>query len=140
MARDCDYAPRLTPIQRKPVEAAEADDQLRRGGFERRARRDSVRCYNTSGGFLHTPIEQLTVNAAASIERGIGAIKLVQRSSAHNRGRQRGPRIDHRARQCRHRIAACQQGATQCPADKTGCTSDENPHRPTPFASHSPPA
>jgi L-alanine-DL-glutamate epimerase-like enolase superfamily enzyme len=40
------------------------------------AYRDSVRCYNTSGGFLHTPIEQLTVNAAASIERGIGAIKL----------------------------------------------------------------
>jgi L-alanine-DL-glutamate epimerase-like enolase superfamily enzyme len=40
------------------------------------AYRDSVRCYNTSGGFLHTPIEQLTVNAAASIERGIGGIKL----------------------------------------------------------------
>jgi L-alanine-DL-glutamate epimerase-like enolase superfamily enzyme len=38
--------------------------------------RDSVRCYNTSGGFLHTPIEQLKVNAAASIERGIGGIKL----------------------------------------------------------------
>ena len=40
------------------------------------AQRDSVRCYNTSGGFLHTPIEQLTVNAAASRERGIGGIKL----------------------------------------------------------------
>ena len=40
------------------------------------AHRDSVRCYNTSGGFLHTPIEQLMVNAAASIERGIGGIKL----------------------------------------------------------------
>jgi L-talarate/galactarate dehydratase len=38
--------------------------------------RDSVRCYNTSGGFLHTPIDQLCVNAAASIERGIGGIKL----------------------------------------------------------------
>ena len=38
--------------------------------------RDSVRCYNTSGGFLHTPIGQLLVNAAASIERGIGGIKL----------------------------------------------------------------
>lgn len=38
--------------------------------------RDSVRCYNTSGGFLHTPLEQLLVNAAASIERGIGGIKL----------------------------------------------------------------
>jgi len=40
------------------------------------AYRDSVACYNTSGGFLHTPIEQLMVNAKASIERGIGAIKL----------------------------------------------------------------
>src|SRR6188508_908594 len=40
------------------------------------AQRESVACYNTSGGFLHTPIEQLMVNAKASIERGIGAIKL----------------------------------------------------------------
>ena len=38
--------------------------------------RDSVRCYNTSGGFLHTPLDQLLVNAAASVERGIGGIKL----------------------------------------------------------------
>jgi L-alanine-DL-glutamate epimerase-like enolase superfamily enzyme len=38
--------------------------------------RDSVACYNTSGGFLHTPIDQLKVNAAASIARGIGGIKL----------------------------------------------------------------
>lgn len=38
--------------------------------------RESVACYNTSGGFLHTPIEQLVVNATASIERGIGGIKL----------------------------------------------------------------
>lgn len=38
--------------------------------------RDSVACYNTSGGFLHTPLEQLKVNARASIERGIGGIKL----------------------------------------------------------------
>ncbi len=38
--------------------------------------RDSVRCYNTSGGFLHTPLEQLLVNATASRERGIGGIKL----------------------------------------------------------------
>lgn len=40
------------------------------------SQRDSVQCYNTSGGFLHTPIEQLLVNAAASRERGIGGIKL----------------------------------------------------------------
>ncbi len=38
--------------------------------------RDSVRCYNTSGGFLHTPIDQLMVNASASIQRGMGGIKL----------------------------------------------------------------
>ncbi len=38
--------------------------------------RDSVRCYNTSGGFLHTPLDQLIVNAKASIARGIGGIKL----------------------------------------------------------------
>ena len=38
--------------------------------------RDSVACYNTSGGFLHTPLDQLLVNAAASVERGIGGIKL----------------------------------------------------------------
>lgn len=40
------------------------------------AYRDSVKCYNTSGGFLHTPLDQLLVNAAASVERGIGGIKL----------------------------------------------------------------
>ena len=40
------------------------------------SQRDSVQCYNTSGGFLHTPIDQLVVNAAASRERGIGGIKL----------------------------------------------------------------
>ena len=40
------------------------------------AYRDSVACYNSSGGFLHTPIEQLKLNAAASVARGIGGIKL----------------------------------------------------------------
>jgi L-alanine-DL-glutamate epimerase-like enolase superfamily enzyme len=40
------------------------------------SQRDSVQCYNTSGGFLHTPIDQLVANASASIERGIGGIKL----------------------------------------------------------------
>jgi L-alanine-DL-glutamate epimerase-like enolase superfamily enzyme len=40
------------------------------------AYRESVRCYNTSGGFLHTPIDQLKVNAAASVAQGIGGIKL----------------------------------------------------------------
>ena len=40
------------------------------------AHRDSVQCYNTSGGFLHTPLDQLLVNAAASRDRGMGGIKL----------------------------------------------------------------
>jgi L-alanine-DL-glutamate epimerase-like enolase superfamily enzyme len=40
------------------------------------AHRDSVACYNTSGGFLHTPLEQLLDNAAAARARGIGGIKL----------------------------------------------------------------
>jgi L-alanine-DL-glutamate epimerase-like enolase superfamily enzyme len=40
------------------------------------AQRDSVACYNTSGGFLHTPLDQLLVNAADSVARGIGGIKL----------------------------------------------------------------
>ncbi|WP_194722161.1 L-talarate/galactarate dehydratase [Noviherbaspirillum malthae] len=40
------------------------------------AYRDSVRCYNTSGGFLHTPLDQLVKNTDMSRERGIGGIKL----------------------------------------------------------------
>ncbi|MFJ2636228.1 mandelate racemase/muconate lactonizing enzyme family protein [Streptomyces sp. NPDC087422] len=40
------------------------------------AHRDSVRCYNTSGGFLHTPVEQVMENATASLERGIGGVKI----------------------------------------------------------------
>jgi L-alanine-DL-glutamate epimerase-like enolase superfamily enzyme len=38
--------------------------------------RDSVRTYNTSGGFLHAPIEEVKDNAVAALERGIGGIKL----------------------------------------------------------------
>ncbi|HEX6344713.1 L-talarate/galactarate dehydratase [Umezawaea sp.] len=40
------------------------------------AHRESVRCYNTSGGFLHTPTEQVLENADASLRRGIGGIKI----------------------------------------------------------------
>jgi L-alanine-DL-glutamate epimerase-like enolase superfamily enzyme len=40
------------------------------------AHRDSVRCYNTSGGFLHTPLEEVLDNATASMERGLGGIKI----------------------------------------------------------------
>ncbi|WP_413724921.1 L-talarate/galactarate dehydratase [Sodalis sp. RH16] len=40
------------------------------------AHRDSVRCYNTSGGFLHTPLDQVIKNVAISRESGIGGIKI----------------------------------------------------------------
>lgn len=40
------------------------------------AQRDSVDCYNTSGGFLHTPLEELPTNAERSRANGIGGIKL----------------------------------------------------------------
>jgi L-alanine-DL-glutamate epimerase-like enolase superfamily enzyme len=40
------------------------------------AYRDSVACYNTSGGFLSTPVEQVMENATAAMEQGIGGIKI----------------------------------------------------------------
>ncbi len=40
------------------------------------AHRDSVRCYNTSGGFLHEPVEQVKDNATRTLEDGIGGIKI----------------------------------------------------------------
>jgi L-alanine-DL-glutamate epimerase-like enolase superfamily enzyme len=38
--------------------------------------RDAVRVYNTSGGYLNTPIEQVLDNAEASIASGIGGVKI----------------------------------------------------------------
>ena len=40
------------------------------------AHRDSVACYNTSGGFLSSSIEEVVENSRASVERGIGGIKI----------------------------------------------------------------
>jgi L-alanine-DL-glutamate epimerase-like enolase superfamily enzyme len=40
------------------------------------AHRESVQCYNTSGGFLSTPLEQVLENIDRSLERGIGGIKI----------------------------------------------------------------
>lgn len=40
------------------------------------AHRESVRCYNTSGGYLTTPAEEAVANAQASLARGVGGIKL----------------------------------------------------------------
>lgn len=38
--------------------------------------RDSVQCYNTSGGFLSSPIEEVLENVEKSIADGIGGIKI----------------------------------------------------------------
>lgn len=40
------------------------------------AHRDSVSVYNTSGGFLSTPIEEVLHNCDASLARGIGGLKI----------------------------------------------------------------
>ena len=40
------------------------------------AHRDSVQCYNTSGGYLHTPLDQVLKNVQISRESGIGGIKV----------------------------------------------------------------
>jgi L-talarate/galactarate dehydratase len=40
------------------------------------AYRDSVRSYNTSGGYLSTPADEAVENALASVARGVGGIKL----------------------------------------------------------------
>ncbi|HWK48086.1 MAG TPA: mandelate racemase/muconate lactonizing enzyme family protein [Stellaceae bacterium] len=40
------------------------------------AHRDSAQCYNTSGGYLSMPIEQVVENISAAVERGIGGIKI----------------------------------------------------------------
>jgi len=40
------------------------------------AHRDSVRTYNTSGGFLNAPLEQVLENATAAREASIGGIKI----------------------------------------------------------------
>ena len=40
------------------------------------AHRDEVRCYNTSGGFLHEPLEQVLDNATGSLAQGIEGVKI----------------------------------------------------------------
>ncbi len=40
------------------------------------AHRDSVRCYNTSGGFLHESVEQVKDNATRTLEAGVGGVKI----------------------------------------------------------------
>lgn len=40
------------------------------------AHREAVPCYNSSGGYLQAPIEEVIERAAASLARGIGGIKI----------------------------------------------------------------
>lgn len=40
------------------------------------AHRDSVRTYNTSGGFLHASVEEINERASASMDSGIAGIKI----------------------------------------------------------------
>jgi L-alanine-DL-glutamate epimerase-like enolase superfamily enzyme len=40
------------------------------------AYRDSVPCYNTSGGYLSAPIDEVLANVESSLQRGLGGIKL----------------------------------------------------------------
>ena len=70
----------LTTQAIAPFDVALWDMKARRAGLPLAkllgAHRDSVRCYNTSGGFLHTPLEQVLENVAISRDAGIGGIKL----------------------------------------------------------------
>ena len=63
-----------------PFDIALWDLKARRAGLPLAkllgAHRDSVACYNTSGGFLSTPLEQLLKNVEASRANGIGGIKI----------------------------------------------------------------
>jgi L-alanine-DL-glutamate epimerase-like enolase superfamily enzyme len=40
------------------------------------AQRDAVQCYNTSGGYLSSPLNEVLANVEKSLERGIGGIKI----------------------------------------------------------------
>ena len=40
------------------------------------AHRDAVSCYNTSGGFLSSPLPEVLANVEGLLERGIGGIKI----------------------------------------------------------------
>jgi len=62
------------------IDVALWDLKAKRAGLPlaklRGAHRNSVRCYNTSGGFLHGSVEQVKDNAARTLESGVGGIKI----------------------------------------------------------------
>lgn len=70
----------LTTQAIAPFDVALWDMKAKRAGLPLAkllgAHRDSVQCYNTSGGFLHTPLDQVLKNVEISRESGIGGIKL----------------------------------------------------------------
>ena len=70
----------LTAQAIAPFDIALWDLKARRAGLPLAkllgAHRDSVRCYNTSGGFLSTPIDQVLENIDAARAHGIGGIKI----------------------------------------------------------------
>ena len=63
-----------------PFDIALWDMKARRAGLPLAkllgAHRDSVPCYNTSGGYLSTPIQQVLKNVEVSRDAGIGGIKI----------------------------------------------------------------
>ncbi|MGE8495912.1 MAG: L-talarate/galactarate dehydratase [Pseudomonas sp.] len=63
-----------------PLDTALWDLKARRAGLPLAkllgAYRDAVPCYNTSGGYLQAPIEQVIDNAQRSLAKGMGGIKL----------------------------------------------------------------
>ncbi len=70
----------LTTQAIAPFDIALWDLKARRAGLPLAkllgAQRDSVQCYNTSGGYLHTPLDQVLKNVEISRASGIGGIKL----------------------------------------------------------------
>lgn len=70
----------LTTQAIAPFDIALWDLKARRAGLPLAkllgAQRDSVQCYNTSGGYLHTPLAQVLKNVEISRASGIGGIKL----------------------------------------------------------------
>jgi len=62
------------------IDTALWDVKARRAGLSLAkllgSHRDSVRTYNTSGGFLQAPVEEVCDKASASLAAGIGGIKM----------------------------------------------------------------
>jgi L-alanine-DL-glutamate epimerase-like enolase superfamily enzyme len=63
-----------------PLDTALWDLKSRRAGLSLSkfigSYRDSVRCYNTSAGYLQAPIEEVLAGADRSLSRGIGGVKI----------------------------------------------------------------